>query len=286
MNAPASLAARVRRRLARRPWFQRLIVPFGREPTPEKWLFVVGCYNSGTRLLAAILARHPAVSALPREGVTLTDALPRPEQLRWPRMWARCYDAIRLEPGPDAAARARRVKRQWGFSFERRPVLLDKSNANCARVPFLDAYFRPAFFLHLVRNGYAVAEGIRRRAQPLIHGRTEFGERYPIALCAEQWHVTDQVVSRAAPALAHLHQVRYEALTRDPIAVMRGITDWLDLPPLVDGDVQREWTIHGITSVIRNMNAEAIARLTTEDRRIVHDTAEQTLTKYGYDLQP
>lgn len=282
MDVPTSRRVRLRRRLAREPWFQRLVVPFEREPTPEKWVFVIGCYNSGTRLLTEILASHPAVAALPREGVTLTDALPRPEQFGWPRMWARCVDAIRLEPSPDAARRARRAKRQWAFSFERRPLLLEKSNANAARLPFLEAYFRPAHFLHLVRNGYAVAEGIRRRARPLRVGRTEFGERYPIALCAEQWHVTEQMVRDDAMGLARVYPLTYEALTRDPIGTMRGVTDWLDLPPLPDRELRREWTVHRVTSVIRDMNAEALARLDADDRRIVEDVAGETLARYGY----
>ena len=39
--------------LARKMW------PF---EEPERWLFVVGCYNSGTTLLLNLLAQHPSVS--------------------------------------------------------------------------------------------------------------------------------------------------------------------------------------------------------------------------------
>ena len=61
----------------------------GRSLAPDRWVFVVGCYNSGTTLLANLLEAHPAINGLAREGVELTDALRRPELAGWPRMcWA------------------------------------------------------------------------------------------------------------------------------------------------------------------------------------------------------
>src|SRR5688572_26729280 len=41
--------------------------------TPEKWVFVVGCYNSGTELLTELLGSQKAIAALPHEGQFLTD---------------------------------------------------------------------------------------------------------------------------------------------------------------------------------------------------------------------
>lgn len=43
-------------------------ISFTPVPRPDKWLFVVGCYNSGTTLLAEMLSRHPNISGLPTEG--------------------------------------------------------------------------------------------------------------------------------------------------------------------------------------------------------------------------
>ena len=47
---------------------RELRITLARPANPEKWLFVVGCYNSGTTLIADALADHPQIAALPDEG--------------------------------------------------------------------------------------------------------------------------------------------------------------------------------------------------------------------------
>ncbi len=58
----AGLATKAARKLRTTPLVRRLLAPFGRELAPERWIFVLGCYNSGTSLLAAMLASHPALA--------------------------------------------------------------------------------------------------------------------------------------------------------------------------------------------------------------------------------
>ena len=43
--------------------FKDVIIPFLKEPKPEKWVFITGCYNSGTTLLHEILAMHAKVGS-------------------------------------------------------------------------------------------------------------------------------------------------------------------------------------------------------------------------------
>ena len=40
------------------------------------WLFILGCNNSGTTLLAELLGRHSLIRSLPKEGQRLTRAIP------------------------------------------------------------------------------------------------------------------------------------------------------------------------------------------------------------------
>ena len=68
------------------PAIQKLIGYLGKELKPERWIFVVGCYKSGTTLLTKILSQHPLIGSMPNEGVAFTDALPYPEQYGWTRM--------------------------------------------------------------------------------------------------------------------------------------------------------------------------------------------------------
>lgn len=254
----------------------------GHEPQPQQWVFVISCYNSGTTLLKDMLAQHPAIGVLPGEGVRFTDALPRPEALGWNRMWCRCAAAMRLGAGQEFAGRAGRIKRQWSLLYPRRPCLLEKSIANAARMPFLQAHFQPAYFVYLVRNGYAVAEGIRRKARPDKWGNPEFTGAYPIGLCARQWRDTHRRVTADRSSAQHFLSVSYEKLTAAPRATLARITGFLGLEPLPSAVFERAWSVHGKKSTIRNMNPESLARLAPADVEAIQAVAGAELRRCGY----
>ena len=264
-----------RRRLGQR--WQALV---GTELAPEKWVFVVGCYNSGTTLLANLLNAHPDMHALPREGVELCDALPRPEELGWPRMWDQCEDHVHI-PAAGGAARAQRIKRQWARYATGAGIVVEKSIANVTRLEFLNAHFAPAYFIYLMRNGYAVAEGIRRRAKPHDWGNTQF-TGYPLELCAQQWAKSDDYFQRDRQTLPHVLQLSYEDLTQDPNTALQQIATFLSLPAFPAEVAGRTWEVHRVNSPIVNMNADALARLSEEDLDTIDRVAGSTLSHYGY----
>ena len=264
---------------------QRILAPLGRDLSPERWIFLVGCYNSGTTLLRSLLAQHRDIAALPSEGVKLTDALPRPEDFGWHRMWCECLDQMRLEAGPGAAPTARRIARHWSHVVPMGvPNILEKSIANTARMPFFQEHFRPACFICLIRNGYAVSEGIRRKGDPAHLGNARYPDGYPIDLCAEQWRVSDEVVEGDRPGLERFLQIRYEDLVDQPVEILRQITDFLGLPPLPEDAATGEWLVHGIHSPIRDMNQQSIERLSPQDLDTISRVAGEALTRHRYEL--
>lgn len=274
---------RIVRRARRSAVVHRLMWPFGRDLRPDRWIFVLGCYKSGTTVLARILGSHPEINALPREGVFLTDSLPHPEQFGWTRMWARCLDDVGLDPGELPERKIRKIKKQWSLWLPRDASnVLEKSVVNSARIPFLDAHFSPAYFIAIVRNGYAVAEGIRRSASPGRWGNQQFPVAYPIELCAEQWKVSDEVISRDRSRVGRFVQIRYEELVEEPETVLRRITGFLGLPPMDAEVVDRTWALQGHDDPIRNMNPRSLARLSAADRRSIESVAGDVLQKYGY----
>lgn len=260
---------------------QRVLGAIGRDLSPERWIFVIGCYNSGTTLLASILRNHPLIGGLRTEGGYLTDSLPYPEQFGWPRMWCRCLDDIRIEPGHGGEERAQRIKRQWSMWFPRdTPNLVEKTVSNAARIPFLQAYFKPAYFIYIVRNGYAVAGGIQRNAN---YRRWNCSyERYPIELCAEQWRVADETIEQDRNGTDHILQIYYEDLAANPNDVMRTITDFLGVSPMPKEILNRGWAVHGIKSAIKNMNPKSLRQLSEEDVNKIKQVAGSTLAKHGY----
>lgn len=275
---------RLRSKLAKSGVGRALLAPLGRDLAPQRWIFLVGCYNSGTTLLRSMLARHPDIAALPSEGVKLTDALPAPEQFGWHRLWSQCLEQVRLDPA-DGAARAGRVRRHWSLAVPAGASnVLEKSIANTARMPFLQAHFQPAYFICLVRDGYAVSEGIRRKGEPGRHGNRDYPGKYPIALCADQWRVSDEVVEGDRPQMDRLLQIRYEDLTARPTRILQQITDFLDLPSLPEAAAGGEWVIHGVRSALRNMNQQSLDRLSRQDLDEINAVAAPVLARHGYEV--
>jgi hypothetical protein len=180
--------------------------------------------------------------------------------------------------------RAERVKRQWSFSYPKNATnLLEKSIANTARIPLLNAHFQPAYFIYLVRDGYAVAEGIRRKAEPARWDHPVYEEEYPIDLCAEQWKVTDEVVRQDQEVAERFIQIQYEELVSDPKSITQRITDFLGLQPIAKSKLQGKWNVSGYGKPIQNMNPRSYDRLSTHDIDKIQEVAGSLLEEYGYD---
>lgn len=65
-------SVRLAARLRRNQIWSTISALTGVELKPQKWIFIVGCYNSGTTLLEKILSLHPMIGSLRDEGVMLT----------------------------------------------------------------------------------------------------------------------------------------------------------------------------------------------------------------------
>ena len=216
----------------------------------------------------------------------LTDGLPRPEEFGWNRMWCRCLDRVRLAEDSGAARRAQRIKRQWSLLYPRSAAnLLEKSVANTPRIPFLQQFFQPAYFVYIIRNGYAVAEGIRRKAVPGKWGNPDYPERYPIELCAEQWRTSDDLVEADRVHTERFLRISYEELTAAPEATAGKVTGFLGLEPLATGALPSRWRIHGVEAEIRNMNRDSIGRLSAEDIAAIDRVAGAALARNGYEAK-
>ena len=282
-----SLKLRVIRRFRYKPWMIRLLAATGTPLQPNKWVFIVGCYNSGTTLLQELMAQHPMMSALQDEGTVLTGCLNRPEDFGWTRMWAECEAQVSLGANNDGSAcRAQTIKRHWSHFYRRDPdaLLLEKSIVNATRIPFLAAHFRPAYFIYIRRNGYAVVEGIHRKARPGAYPQQNYLDKYPIELCAKQWHRSAELIESRLPAVSHRLEISYEELCADPGGLLGRIAEFLEIAPFAPPVWERNIEVHGISSRIVNQNASSIDRLSAKDIAEVNSAAAHYLKQYGYYL--
>ncbi len=116
-------------------------------------IIIIGAGRSGTKLLRSVLGTAENTVCFPREinyiwrhhnaGYPTDELLPehaRPEVVRYIR------------------DRFRAFSRKHG-----RFRVVEKTVANCLRVPFVYKIFPDAFFVHIIRDGRAVAESARAR---------------------------------------------------------------------------------------------------------------------------
>jgi hypothetical protein len=282
--------------MAEKSFFQRFVSRFrknkalmslldlsGRNIYNKKWVFIIGCYNSGTTLLEEVLSTHPAMSSLNDEGVVLTDELLRPEDFAWRRMWQACEEEMKIEDN-GAAAKANRIKRQWSHFYDlKKPVLLEKSIVNTTHIEFFDRFFKDAYFIHLVRNGYAVAEGIHRKAK-VLEGNPEFreGAHYPLEYCARQWTRSLEHVAQTKDNADRFYEITYEDFTDNPDEVLRAITEFIGVEPFSNTFKGNVFNIHNVESSIRNMNEKSLKKLSAEDIAQINRVAHNQLEQYGY----
>lgn len=257
--------------------FREVKVSLTPVPKPEKWLFLVGCYNSGTTLLAELLSQHPSISGLATEGHFITDQFVKDYEMGLPRMWAGREELFRLiesDVGPDPV----RIKKEWGARLDcSKPVLLEKSPPNTPRMRWLQAHFENAHFVSIVRNGYAVAEGIRRKADP-----RHLRDSWPIEQCAWQWRRSVEIVEEDAPFLKKLIWVSYEDLVASPLVELNRIAEFVGVSSFKNFDPNSKLSIHERQESVRDLNQLSINKLSLEDILKVNEVAGPLLDRLGY----
>ena len=267
-----------------RIWME-LLNQTGRVIKNKKWIFISGCYNSGTTLLDQILATHPEISGLPDEGVMLTDKLVRPEDFNWRRMWSECENDIK-ESAPFVEKDANRIKKHWSHFYDlKKDFFVEKSISNQTRLEFFNTHFSPVWFIHIVRNGYAVAEGIHRKAE-VMEGNEYYNRGdYPYSLCAKQWVRSLEVFEKEQKRLQNVITISYEELAENPSKTINTILDEIDLQRFPGDYFDKSFNIHEKQSKIRNMNASSFNRLKKEDYKAINEIAKETMLNYGYEIR-
>ena len=255
---------------------------FGKELQPKKWVFIVGCYNSGTTLLAEIFEKHPELSVLPDEGVMLTNRLPRPEDFGWRRMWCECESQMIIEETKVVQA-AKIIKKHWSHFLKSNPeIVVEKSISNATRIDFFQKHFPNSYFIYIVRNGYAVAEGIKRKAVVMEERQATLGKYYPIDFPAKQWQRSLEVVEAQKGTIKNFLEITYEEFTTDVKETSLKITNFLGIAAFDDSLLQSDFEVHGNKMKVSNQNHKSFVKLSDEEWKIINTIAEKGLKKYAY----
>ncbi|MFN3969037.1 sulfotransferase family protein [Flavobacterium sp.] len=263
-------------------WVSAIFSFFGKELQPKKWVFIIGCYNSGTTLLTEIFEKNNQLCVLPDEGVMLTNQLPRPEDYGWQRMWSQCEEKMKIDIN-NASEVARITKRHWSHFVKGNPtIVVEKSIANAARMSFFQEHFPNSYFIYIVRNGYAVAEGIKRKAIVMKENQPILGNKYPIDYTAKQWQSSINIVERERESINNFLEISYEEMTADLKGTCLKVTNFLEINPFDDNSLQGDFEVHGNKMKVSNQNHKSFARLSEEEWHTINTIAEKGLKNYSY----
>lgn len=159
------------------------------------------------------------------------------------------------------------------------PVIVEKTPANMARTRWLQANFRHACFVGVIRDPYAVAAGIRKKAEP-----RHLASGWPIEMCAHQWARSNLVLEEDVQHLERFLWVRYEDFVEAPSQTLTAILDLVGLPASSAFEERQSWKVHERNEPIRNLNAASISELSQDDIRRINATIGDTIRHFGYEL--
>jgi len=245
----------------------------------EKPIFVFGCCNSGTTILWEALKSHIDIFGPDVEGQDLEGL---PDSMRHYlgkstfRLWAHpkfklCYSKTEEDYDENERKQLIKVYQEFQRSGKR---FITKSPADTLRARLIQAYFPDAYFVAIVRNGYAVSEGIVRKRK-LDPDRPQFEGLYTtINEAAEQWFRANVIVASHTNFLKRCKVIKYENLVKNPQKVLLSILEFCELDKS-DLCVQ---------SFDNTLNQKQISRLSSYDIETITQIAQPMLIHFGYEI--
>jgi hypothetical protein len=258
----------------------------------KKPIFIFGCSNSGTTILWKSLKSHKDISG---PDIECQDLEGLPDSMRHNlgnatfRMWAHHLFAQGDENGV-AGSNLLYYATEEDFNegdmqtligtysnfVEPGKRMIAKSPADTLRARLIQAYFPDAYFVAIVRDGYAVSEGIRRKRWHDPERPQFEGLHTTIEDAAEQWYNANRVISsyKELNLLKRLKVIRYEDLVETPQKVLSSILEFCELD-------QNELAIPSLET---SLNQNQISRLSSHEIETVTRIAQPMLLHFGYEI--
>jgi hypothetical protein len=197
-------------------------------------------------------------------------------------MWTSVAEQICLDVN-DTSTSAAVVQKDWSMFFDSaRPIYLEKSVSNSGRILWLQRNFARSRFIFVVRNGYAVAEGIHRRVSQQSSGRwPPPADPYTMEQCARQWVLNNCAIERDLPSVDHC-RVEYEQFCSEPSGVLQTLWNFVGADRAETLRILASDRLAPELARIKNANARSLGRLSSDDIVAINNVAEEDLVRYGY----
>jgi hypothetical protein len=195
----------------------------------HKLVFLAGLHRSGTTLLARLLAAHPQISgfsgtdAPADEGQHLQSVYPSDHEYGRPGRFGFSPEMHLTESSPLVSEKnARKLFEEWSPHWDlSRPFLLEKSPPNLLKSRFLQALYPDSAFVVIVRHPIPVSIPTAK-----WRGTRRYDRMF------EHWLRCHALFEADREHLERVHVVQYEQMVREPLAVLRGIFEFLELEPI------------------------------------------------------
>ena len=234
----------------------------------NKFLFILTPPYCGSTLLNQLLSTSKNVSCNNHLGVREGQLLPEVKDIMfYNKGW---HNEVSY---PWA-----KIKKVWmKYWDQRKPILLDKTNTNIMRVNEIEKVFDNTFFLAMVRNPYAQAEGIIRRNGSSPEYAAQF------ALKCLRYQRKNKEIN------GNILFISYEELCDNKEESIEKMQEFIPELGTLKSDI--EFSAHNFKTKgkmkIRNLNDEKIKNLSSDQIKIINSffkNEEDLLSYFGYSI--
>lgn len=256
--------------------------------------FIIGSGRSGTTLLFRTLASHKEISAYPSEA----NELWHPQLYPWwaskhksnvPPIWLDAQEFTSLSLSLRSRARTRAIRSAFGLwqFVTGGKVFLNKSAMVTFMLPYIAREFPDAQYIHIIRDGRAVASSYAIKQFRTIQKHVEIFEEQGIAFpigevlrkCAVSWRVhIEEIEKRKRESLLvrgdNLYELRYESLCENPEGELKKILHYMGVSE--GGFAKVDY------SKFKNMNFKYKNNLSEDEIHSITEIMKPVLAEKGY----
>ena len=242
----------------------------------HKWIFIIGCNNSGTTLLHDLLGFHADIASFPLEGQCLTRTLPRTLDFEVGRIWTEKIDLFTMTEA-DQQYNSARLIHDWKNYLDNinAPTILEKTPVTVLRSRWFQKVFKNSYFIGISRDGRAVAEGISRRKEGVDFFRA-----------LAHWLKVNECLLDNAKYLKNYKHVRYEELVGNPQQILSDVMTFINVDQKnYKHDFNDKLVIHNINeepTAVTNFNQKSFDRIPKEIFDQLTDQITPMMQRLGY----
>lgn len=180
----------------------------------EKPILITGCTNSGSKILFYTLMKHPELGGFNGELRNLNIPVMQNFISRlfaiYPQFYKYCMTAGNKEKllgclDPSEAKERIRERLQHDPLYEEGQRVLLKSPLMSLRLKWFREMFPDSYILIMIRNPFAVAEGIRRRSN----------NKPDIPVCVAQWLITNTIIKMDVDGMGLIKFCKYSTIVEN-----------------------------------------------------------------------